>query len=53
MKKNNAWNIRHLVDELFVPFTQRAILLKIDGFMDALLAKRGGGAAVLALSMNE
>ena len=24
MKKNNAWNIRHLVDELFVPASQRA-----------------------------
>ena len=31
-KKNNAWNIRHLVDELFVPATQR-IILKIVGFL--------------------
>ena len=23
-EKNNAWNIRHLVDELFVPASQRA-----------------------------
>ena len=23
MKKNNTWNIRRLVDELFVPATQR------------------------------
>ena len=32
MKKNNAWNIRHLVDESFVPSTQR-IILKIVGFL--------------------
>ena len=30
-KKNNAWNIRRLVDDSFVPLTQR-IILKIDGF---------------------
>ena len=29
-EKNNAWNIRCLVDESFVPATQRIIL--IDGF---------------------
>ena len=27
MKKNNAWNIRRLVDEAFVPSTQRASIL--------------------------
>ena len=26
-KKNDTWNIRHLVDELFVPATQRIILM--------------------------
>ena len=31
-EKNNAWNIRRLVDELFVPSTQR-IKLKIVGFV--------------------
>ena len=31
MKKNDAWNIRRLVDESFVPATQR-IILKIVGF---------------------
>ena len=31
MKKNNTWNIRRLVDESFVPATQR-IILKIVGF---------------------
>ena len=31
-KKNNTWNIRCLVDELFVPATQR-IILKIVGFL--------------------
>ena len=31
-KKNNAWNIRRLVDESFVPVTQRTIL-KIVGFI--------------------
>ena len=31
MKKNNAWNIRRLVDESFVPATKR-IILKIVGF---------------------
>ena len=36
MKKNNAWNIRRLVDESFVPSTQR-IILKIVGFQHALL----------------
>ena len=30
-EKNNAWNIRRLVDESFVPSTQR-IILKIVGF---------------------
>ena len=30
-EKNNAWDIRRFVDELFVPATQR-IILKIDGF---------------------
>ena len=36
MKKNNAWNIKHLVDESFVPSTQQAsvhIILKIVGFL--------------------
>ena len=32
--KNNTWNIRRLVDESFVPATQR-IILKIVGFMIA------------------
>ena len=32
MKKNNTWNIRHLVDESFIPVTQR-IIWKIDGFL--------------------
>ena len=32
-EKNNAWNIRRLVDESFVPLTQR-IILKIVGFLD-------------------
>ena len=34
MKKNNAWNIRHLVNELFVPSTHatQRIILKIVGF---------------------
>ena len=27
MKKNNAWNIRRLVDESFVPASQRTIVL--------------------------
>ena len=27
MKKNNTWNIRRLVDELFVPATQRPSIL--------------------------
>ena len=31
-EKNNAWNIRRLVDESFVPATQR-IILKIVGFL--------------------
>ena len=31
-KKNNTWNIRHLVDESFVPANQR-IILKIVGFL--------------------
>ena len=31
MKKNNAWNIRHLVDESFIPSTQPT-KLKIVGF---------------------
>ena len=26
MKKDNAWNIRSLIDESFVPLTQRTIL---------------------------
>ena len=30
-EENNTWNIRHLVDESFVPLTQRTIL-KIVGF---------------------
>ena len=30
-EKNSTWNIRHLVDELFVPATQH-IILKIVGF---------------------
>ena len=30
-EKNNTWNIRRLVDESFVPATQR-IILKIVGF---------------------
>ena len=34
MKRNNAWNIRRLVDESFVPSTQR-IMLKIVGFLAA------------------
>ena len=33
MKKNNVWNIRHLVNESFDPSTQR-IILKIVGFWD-------------------
>ena len=32
MKKNNTWNIRRLVDESFVPATQR-IMLKNVGFL--------------------
>ena len=32
-KRNNAWNIRPLVDELIVPATQ-LIILKIVGFYD-------------------
>ena len=32
-KNNNTWNIRCLVDESFIPATQR-IILKIVGFMD-------------------
>ena len=32
MEKNNAWNIRHLVNESFIPATQR-IILKIVGFL--------------------
>ena len=32
MEKNNAWNIRRLVNESFVPATQR-IVLKIVGFL--------------------
>ena len=32
MKKNNAWNIRRLVDESFVPATQH-IILKIVRFL--------------------
>ena len=50
MKKNNAWNIRRLVNESFVPSTQRAsvftllfyqiepanYILKIVGFQDGL-----------------
>ena len=32
MKRNNTLNIRHLVDELFVPSTQR-IILKMVGFI--------------------
>ena len=31
-KKKNTWNIRRLVDESFIPATQR-IILKIDGFL--------------------
>ena len=34
VKKNNTWNIRHLVDESFVPANQR-IILKIDGLYKA------------------
>ena len=33
MKKNNAWNIRRLVDKSFVPASQR-IILKIVGFQN-------------------
>ena len=33
MKKNNTWNIRRLIDESFVPATQR-IILKIVGFQE-------------------
>ena len=40
MKKNNTWNIRRLVDESFVPVTQR-ILLKIVGFQDAITTIKG------------
>ena len=36
MKKNNAWNIRRLLDESFVPSTQH-IILKIVGFQDPVL----------------
>ena len=36
MEKNNAWNIRHLVNETIVPATQR-IILKIDGFQGSPL----------------
>ena len=35
MKKNNTWNIRHLVDESFFPATKR-IKLKIVGFLNFL-----------------
>ena len=41
MKKNNAWNIRRLVDESFVPMTQRPSvlhILKIVGFQHCLTA---------------
>ena len=38
MKKNNTWNIRRLVDETIVPWTQR-IILKIVGFLDTLRKK--------------
>ena len=34
MKKNNTWNIRRLVDESFVPATQR-IILKIVEFQNS------------------
>ena len=33
-EKNNTWNLRRLVDESFVPATQR-IILKIEGFYKA------------------
>ena len=32
-KKNNAWNIRRLVDESFIPSTQRIILKIVKFFM--------------------
>ena len=40
MKKNNAWNIRRLVDESFVPSTQR-IILKIFGFLVSSFELKG------------
>ena len=41
MKKNNAWNIRRLVDESFVPSTQppSIFILKIVGFRKCLESK--------------
>ena len=38
MKKNNTWNIRHLVNESFIPATQ-CIILKIVGFLDLQIHK--------------
>ena len=43
MKKNNTWNIRRLVDELFVPATQRPsdpayyVYLRLSYFKSQLL----------------
>ena len=42
MKKNNAWNIRRLVDESFVPSTQR-IILKIVGFHEVHMVRGSHG----------
>ena len=42
MKKNNSWNIRHLVDESFVPVTQY-IILKIVGFIFGFCVMTVGG----------
>ena len=41
MKNNNAWNIRHLVDESFVPLTQRSSILywRLSDFILAYFAQ--------------
>ena len=41
MKKNNAWNIRRLVDESFVPLTQRPSILywRLSDFRKCLESK--------------
>ena len=39
-KKNNTWNIRRLVDESFVPATQRIILKIVEFLVSTIFNKQ-------------